>query len=351
MLIAALRDLQWRRRRFMIAIAGTALVFGMTLLMTGISHGFDAEATATVRALRADAWVVRAGAAGPFLGSSPMAQSEAAAIAAMPGVKAASPTIFTRKSVRSASGAEIDVNIIGAVPGGVGMPSPDSGRAPRAPGEVMISTRLAGHHIGESIQLAGFRLQVVGTVTGSTALAGTPNVFLTLDEVQAIGFGGQPIASAIAIRGMPAQLPPGFVLMRTAAARADLLRAIAKARSSLVLVSVLLWIVAASIIGAVVYLSALERQRDFAVFKATGVPTRSILGGMVLQAAVLSVVAALFGSVIAMFIGPRFPMIVSIELRAHLLLPLIAIGVALVASLAGLRRVVAVDPALAFGGA
>ena len=31
MLIAALRDLQWRRRRFIIAIIGTGVVFAMTL--------------------------------------------------------------------------------------------------------------------------------------------------------------------------------------------------------------------------------------------------------------------------------------------------------------------------------
>ena len=34
MLTAALRDLQWRKRRFVIAIVGTGLVFAMTLVQT-----------------------------------------------------------------------------------------------------------------------------------------------------------------------------------------------------------------------------------------------------------------------------------------------------------------------------
>ena len=34
MLTAALRDLQWRKRRFVIAIVGTGLVFAMTLVLT-----------------------------------------------------------------------------------------------------------------------------------------------------------------------------------------------------------------------------------------------------------------------------------------------------------------------------
>ena len=39
MLMAALRDLQWRRRRFIIAILGTAVVFAMTLVLTGLAKG------------------------------------------------------------------------------------------------------------------------------------------------------------------------------------------------------------------------------------------------------------------------------------------------------------------------
>ena len=42
----------------------------------------------------------------------------------------------------------------------------------------------------------------------------------------------------------------------------------------------LLWVVAAMIVGSMIYMSALERTRDFAVFKAVGVPTRSILAGL-----------------------------------------------------------------------
>jgi putative ABC transport system permease protein len=35
MWLVSLRDLQWRRRRFLIAVAATALVFAMSLLMAG----------------------------------------------------------------------------------------------------------------------------------------------------------------------------------------------------------------------------------------------------------------------------------------------------------------------------
>jgi putative ABC transport system permease protein len=351
MLIAALRDLQWRRRRFAIAIGGTALVFGMTLVMTGISHGFDAEAARTVDQLGVDGWVVQTGAAGPFLGGAPMPDVRAAEIAAVPGVEQAVPSVFTRKSVRGQNGSDTDVNVFGAPTGAPGMPATSEGSPPDTDGEVAISTALHGYDIGDRIELAGAEFTVVGKVSGSTALAGTPNVFLTLHDAQRVAFAGQLIASAIAIRGTPQVLPDGYVFVDRRGAAEDLLRAVEKARSSLTLTSVLLWVVAASIIGAVVYLSALERQRDFAVFKATGVSTGAILGGLVLQASVMALLAAVLGSVIGSVLGPRFPMLVSIEARAHLLLPLVAVLIGVVASLAGLRRAVTVDPALAFGGA
>jgi putative ABC transport system permease protein len=57
MLRVTLRDLQWRRRRFMIAIVGTGLVFAMTLVLTGLSNGFRVEADDTVDALGFDTYL------------------------------------------------------------------------------------------------------------------------------------------------------------------------------------------------------------------------------------------------------------------------------------------------------
>jgi putative ABC transport system permease protein len=99
-----------------------------------------------------------------------------------------------------------------------------------------------------------------------------------------------------------------------------------------------------------VYLSALERLRDFAVFKAIGVPARSILAGLALQAVVVALLAAALGAILAQLLAPLFPMLVVVPASAYMALPVVAIVIGLLASLAGLRRAVSVDPALAFGG-
>ena len=97
-------------------------------------------------------------------------------------------------------------------------------------------------------------------------------------------------------------------------------------------------------------LSALERTRDFAVFKAVGVATGSVLGGLCLQAVIIAIVAAMLGGLFSLVLGPIFPMRVVVPTSAFLLLPVIAVLIGLLASAAGVRRAVAVDPALAFGG-
>ena len=66
MLMVAFRDLQWRRRRFVIAIIATGVVFAITLLLSGMDSGFKNETVRTVDAFHTDAWVVPRGAAGPF---------------------------------------------------------------------------------------------------------------------------------------------------------------------------------------------------------------------------------------------------------------------------------------------
>ena len=59
MLFAALRDMLWRRRRLVIAIVSTALIFGMTLVITGLANGFRVEAKHTVDSLGVDTFVVK----------------------------------------------------------------------------------------------------------------------------------------------------------------------------------------------------------------------------------------------------------------------------------------------------
>lgn len=64
----------------------------------------------------------------------------------------------------------------------------------------------------------------------------------------------------------------------------------------------------------------------------------------------LRLLAAVVGGILSLLLAPLFPMTVVVPLSAFVALPAIATVIGLLASVAGLRRVVAIDPALAFGG-
>jgi putative ABC transport system permease protein len=200
------------------------------------------------------------------------------------------------------------------------------------------------------LQIGTHILRIVGIVPNSTALAKIPNIFLTTEGLQQVAYNGQPMITSIGINGTPRALPDGYRTYDRTGAVNDLIRPLKVAVTSITIVAILLWVVAVLIVGSVVYLSALERVRDFAVFKAIGTSSRSILGGLALQALVVSLFAAAVGVVLSMLLAPLFPMVVAVPLQAYVLLPVVAVAIGLLASLAGLRRVVAIDPALAFGG-
>ena len=348
MLFAALRDMQWRMRRLVIAVVSTGLVFAMTLVLTGLANGFHVEAQRTVDSIGVDTFVIKAGGAGPFLGATPFAEADLARVAAAPGVVAAAPLACAPSTVGEGPSRR-NVTAFGALEHGPGMPHVTEGRTPSTPDEAAVSSTL-GRHVGDELRVGAFTLRVVGIVPNSTAMAKMPNIFLTTEGVQRLAYNGQPMISSIAIHGTPRQLPEGFQTVDRAAGLSDLLRPLKVAWSSISIVAGLLWIVAVLIVGSVVYLSALERLRDFAVFKAIGVPTGSILAGLALQAVIVTLLAAVLGVIFSLLLGPVFPMLVVVPAYAYLALPAVAIVIGLLASLAGFRRAVAVDPALAFGG-
>jgi putative ABC transport system permease protein len=348
MLLAALRDMQWRRRRFVIAVLSTAIIFAMTLVLTGLANGFSTEAERTVDALGVDLFVVKAGASGPFVGATPFAPTDLRRIAATPGVTAAAPLAYAGGTITEGDSTR-NADIFGAPQNGPGMPAVSEGRTPSTPDEVAVSSTL-GRPVGDEIEMASRRVRIVGIVENSTALANLPNVFLTTAGAQQLVYGGQQLVASIGIRGNPASVPQGYRVVDRAGAIADLLRPLKVAVNSITIVAVMLWIVAALIVGSVIDLSALDRLRDFAVFKAIGVQTRSIAAGLALQAVTVAVLAAIVGGALSTVLGPLFPMQVIVPVEAFVALPVLAVVIGLVASAAGLRRAVAVDPALAFGG-
>jgi putative ABC transport system permease protein len=347
--LVGFRDLQWRRRRFFIAVLATALLFSVTLLLSGISAFFHNEVRRTIAELNADAWIVPAGTIGPFTTATLFSASAARGVAEVPGVTRADAILLFRETVPTPKPKSL--NLIGYQPGGVGQPRVTSGRLPRAAKEIVVD-RSFGQKVGGTIRLSEERFTVVGTVSGITYLGGTAAAFVSLTDAQRLLLDGSPLATAVVTRGIPkGPLPKGFVTLSNSTVRADLARPIASAGQTIAFLNVLLWIIAAGIIAAILYMSALERVREFAVIKAMGAANRFVVTGLASQAVVLSLSAAIVAFGLARLLAPTFPLSVEIPTAAYFELVAVSVTVGLVGSLAGLRRVLSVDPAVAFGGA
>jgi putative ABC transport system permease protein len=347
MWLFTVRDLQYRRRRFLLGVIGTALVFAVTLLLAGMADALDGEADRNIQAVGADAFVVRAGAGGPFSSLSAMPDTVVEQVATSPGVTQADP--FVMAFATTGGEREVDVTIIGYRPGGLGPPVPVAGRQPSRPNEAMVD-KSTGFDLGDTFSLNGLELTVVGQVDHMTLRGGVGDVYLNIRDAQSAVFKGNRIVTAIVTKGVPADAAAlGLKAVSPQAARSDLLRLFSDALDAVDLVRVLLWTVAIGVVGVTISLSALERVRDFAVLKALGVASNTLMASLALQAMIVSLAASVIAIVAGHVIAPLFPLPVYLSPGDSAALVVIAAGVGVVASLAALRSAVGADPAEAFG--
>lgn len=345
MLLMTLRDLQFRMRRLVVVVIGTSVVFALLLLMTGLAQQFHREPETTVNGFGAARWVVRAGSTGAFTSAATIDQTVAAELT---GTPLADPVVTARHSL-IVDGTTTDIVVIGVVPGGLGDPTAAGAAGTLQTGRV-VADETAGVKAGERIQIGPEHFTVAGITSDESLFAGMPLIFMTLEDAQDLLYKGAPRVSAILTDRVPTSLPDGVTALTSDAIVEDARRPLENAISSIDLIRMLLWGVSAMIIGGMVFLSAMERRRDFAVMKAAGASTKWLLGGVAMQGAVIALAAALLAIGLQALLAPVFPMKVRVTPATMIQLPVVAVIVALLAGGGGLRQVARIDPAAAFGG-
>jgi putative ABC transport system permease protein len=348
MLAITLQDLRFRARQFLIAIVGAGLVFAMTLLLAGLAAGFGDEVDQTVTGMGSQAWVVAQGSSGRVAALSPLPAFAEFPVITAAGVRRADPVIVVPQAA-SVGNHLTSIVLVGYTSGGLGVPAVVTGRSVQANGEAVVDSRL-GLGLGQRFSVSGHTLTVVGTVSGRTLLGGIADAYVSLDEAQAIVFEGRPLVSAILTAGVPRSLPTGLTTMSNAQVEERSLAQMASASSSIDNSRSFMWFIAAVIVAALVYVTALERTRDFAVMKALGASSGALFFGLATQAVLVALTAAAIGALLSNFMSGIFAQPVDIPSSAFIVLPLSALVVGLLASLVALRRAISVDPAMAFAG-
>jgi putative ABC transport system permease protein len=348
MLAITMQDLRFRSRQFLIAVGGAGLVFAMTLLLTGMAAGFHTEVVETVQAMGAQSWVIGAGSPGRIAGLPPIPASDVTTVGSEPGVQRTGPLVVVPQAVQVGTKV-VSINLIGTSPHGLGSPSVVSGRPVTRSGEAVVDTSLK-IGIGRQFTLGKRTFTVVGLVSDRTLLGGTGNAYVTIGDAQDAVFGGRPLINAVLTTGVPATLPSGLAHLSNSQVEQASVAQLANAVSSIDNSRSFMWLIAAVIVAALIYVTALERTRDFAVLKALGSSSGLLFAGLATQAIVVALAAAAVGAIISNFMTGLFDQPIDTPATAYVILPISALVVGLVASLAALRRAVSVDPAVAFSG-
>jgi putative ABC transport system permease protein len=349
MLAVTFADLLFRARQFLIAVVGVGLVLAVALAVTGLSDGFHAEVENFVDSVGASSWVMSNAAQGRITPFAAFPRADVTAVSRQPGVHEASPFVFAvSQAVRvNGSTTPVTVNFVGVAPTGLGAPHVLSGHGLSGSNEVVVDDKVSTQ-LGAAITAGSHGFKVVGVVHGDTMLGGIPVVYMTVPAVDQVMAGGKPLVTAVAVRGTPRHVPAGLVVLGPSTVVTDTMTQLKSAQSSINSTRWLMWIIAAVIVAAMLYVAALERKRDFAVLKALGSSSRTLFLSLVLEAVVVTLLAALLAEFLASLLTPTFAQPLDITPDARLALPIVAVVVGIVASVSALRRVTGADPAAAF---
>jgi putative ABC transport system permease protein len=342
-------DLRFRYRQFLIAVIGAGMVLAMAILMSGLAAGFGAEIHRTVAATRADAWVMSDKAVGRLTSVSTFPDSDLSAIRQQRSVGEAEGLILLPQEVAMVHGHPRTVGFFGVVPGRLGAPSVDQGRALEGhPAEAVADVK-TGLSVGDTFTMGTRRFDVIGTVSNRSLSAGTPNIYVGMRDAQSVAFGGRHLVTAIVTRGVPQHAPRGLQVLSNSYVESQTLETLSGAVSSIKNSRTMLWVVAAFIVAALIYVSALQRVRDFAVFKALGSSSGKLFASLCLQSVIVTMIAAAFGATACNFLKGAFNQPVVIPTSAFVSLPIVALSVGVLASLVALRSATRSDPVRAFG--
>jgi len=340
-------DFRARLQRFLVIGLGMALVLAITLLLSAFSEGFRLRSERLLDVFGGDRYVVAEGSSGPMTSSTPLPPGLAELLADS-GFDAR-PLFLTPNAV-SIDGAPAGVIVVGSDGNEPGLRL-TSGHPLEGPGEALADEALVELELGADFVLAGRPFTVVGTVEHATWDIATAGLFIDRSQAFDMLAGGQTIVTAVAVDGegeLP-DLPPGVAVQSREQAFEDVLSRTADAKRSIDSFKFTLWVLAVVIVGAVLYLAAIERVRDFAIFKATGAGNVDLVIGLGLQAAIVGVIAGALSIGLAHLMKPIYPGLLSLPITIAWPVIPVSVVIAVLSSIVGVRRAIKVDPSQAFG--
>ena len=397
----ALRDIRRHKMRFALTCVGLGLLLTVVMAMSGIYRGLIGDATRVVEITPAQVWVVQKDTRGPFAESSRLPEDLEYSIAAVPGVRRASPVSFQYVQIPRA-GKPVRLFLIGYKLGGIGGPSAVTvGRAITKKHYEIVVDGKSGYAIGDTIHLGLEDYTVVGLTRGMTSPSGDPAAFISLADAQIIQF--QLDNDAIRnnrerVVATYAQLSSMSPLMREKATQKALAAAenphfanaivaevespsmipevstsirrwnhyqvfsseqerelllkgfIEKSQKQLWLFRTILVIVSGVIIALIIYTLSMDKLREIATLKILGAADLTIVNMILQQSLLLGLIGFAVGYAVISRTYTFYPRTVVLQTLDMAVLFIIVVAICVLASILGIGRALKVDPGTALSG-
>ncbi len=365
----AVTELRRRPGRFVTATVILTLLATLLLLLGGLLDGLLGGSTSALAAQRGDVVVTSATSENSFLRSR-LDAATVARVAAAPGVGEVGGLGVAQLGARVPGNGPRDLADVALF--GYQLP-PERVPAPPAEGEAYADRSLesSGVRVGATLRLGPARtpVKVVGWVDGlayngqgtlwATAAtwrevvnANRPGAALGPDTFQALVVRAAPGTSPAALAASIDRATDGATSSLTLADAVEAIPGVKEQRSTFNQIIGVTLVIAVVVVALFFALLTVERTGLYGVLKAVGATSGRLFGGVVLQAVVVTAIAAAVGSALALFLDVVIPpgTIPYTLLPGRVLSSVLFLLVAAVVGCAfSLRRVLRIDPASAIG--
>ncbi len=381
MINLAQKEIKHTFGKFITTAAGVGMLLGIVLIMIGVYRGMIIDAKVLLDDLNVDLWIVQEDTLGPFAESSRVHEDLKNTIKVIQGIKCAEGITFQNLQL-PLKNQKVRVFAVGFDPfGDINPINKDKlieGQGVQKDHYEMVVTDKIGFKLGDKIELGRDIYTVVGITHGTVSSGGDPLVYISLKDAQKLQFlysnarirndraRGIKGTNSHMVNAIIARIKEGYDVNQvandirrwkhnsvyTAKEEKTILtkNLIKMASKQIGMFTVILVIVSTIIIALIIYTMTLEKIKEIAILKLIGIPNSMIVSMIVQETLLMGVLAFLAANIFAHLIYTKFPKRVVLETPDAIILFVVVIIASILASFAGVKKVILADPREAIGG-
>ena len=375
-----LKDMAYRKARVILTTIGITVLIALILMLGGIMNGMRIQAQQYPTFTGANIWISAEGSGSAFIGFSLLVPEHLAYLGGAQPLKpeSVSPLVFAhaRPVIRGKPGKAV---VVGYKPGKLGGPTrfdltegrlftasqyEEWAEADIPPREVVVDEKM-NLEIGERILIGNKDLKVVGKTKSLMFVLDTPLLFMDLRTAQEVllknslhvnmmiaqtAGGYTPEKAAKEIENFDAELKTIDVrtLKQTLGDIIDTY--VDEPMKAVQFLRVMLWVAAGLIVGMITYVTTLEKTQEIGVLKAIGASDLYVSSLIIKQVVLMSAIGVVCGLILSYIFAVAAPIFVSIHPVESGIVVLISFIVCCAGGYLAGRKVITVDPMVAFRG-